>query len=148
MWWQILVTDRIRFVAVTAWFTSAKINKNINNISETAIEYISEHVSTSNPVTQSGNTKTPEQNKPFFMYLSYRAPHRPNSHDFVYDETNPNEMMPYLEFGKERDLTHSQNIITPLTIQKYVSKLKRITTLKLMCEIHHKLCVFYYWLNP
>ena len=84
------------------WFASAKINTNINKISETAIDYISEHVSTFNPVIQSGDTKTPEQNKPFFMYLSYRAPHRPNSHDFVYDETNPNEMMPYMEFGKER----------------------------------------------
>ena len=84
------------------WFASAKINTNINKISETAIDYISEHVSTFKPVIQSGDTKTHEQNKPFFMYLSYRAPHRPNSHDFLYDETNPNEMMSYMEFGKER----------------------------------------------
>ena len=52
------------------------MNTNINKISETAIEYISEHVSTFNPVIQSGDTKTPEQNRPFLMYLSYRAPHR------------------------------------------------------------------------
>ena len=34
------------------------------------------------------------------MYMSFRAPHRPNSHSLDIDEDNPEEHMPYLSLGK------------------------------------------------
>ena len=34
------------------------------------------------------------------MYLSFRAPHRPNSHSLDIDPKNPNPHMPYLSLGK------------------------------------------------
>jgi len=44
--------------------------------------------------------RPPSKNRPFYMYLSFRAPHRPNSHSLDIDPENPDEHMPYLSLGK------------------------------------------------
>ena len=49
---------------------------------------------------QNGAKRNKNQNRPFFMYLSWRAPHRPMSHDWEYDPKNPWEHMPYVAQGK------------------------------------------------
>merc|ERR1719454_580220 len=59
---------------------------------------INDHVQKSNPITAVGEEKS--GNRPFFMYLSWRAPHRPMSHDWKFNETDPTEHMPYVAFGK------------------------------------------------
>lgn len=82
----------------------------MRTFSETAQQYIREHVQTYNPKMANGNTrdafvdeKTDLQestNQPFFMYLSFRAPHRPYSHEYVYNPEDPDELMPYTTLGK------------------------------------------------
>ena len=63
-----------------------------------AIDYLTEHVEESNPITTDGDAKT--DNKPFFLYLSFRAPHRPYSHNLTYDPENPTEHLPHASIGK------------------------------------------------
>ena len=63
-----------------------------------AIDYITEHVESENPITTKGEEKS--GNKPFFLYLSFRAPHRPNSHNLTFDASNPTEHLPHASIGK------------------------------------------------
>ena len=65
-----------------------------------AIEYIEEHVNKANPILEDGEERAEGKNRPFFMYLSFRAPHRPMSHDWDFDPENPHEHMPYVSFSK------------------------------------------------
>ena len=39
-----------------------------------------------------------DENLPFFMYLSFRAPHRPFSHNKTFEE--PDDHLPYRSLGK------------------------------------------------
>ena len=63
-----------------------------------AIDYLTEHVEGANPITPDGEIK--KKNQPFFMYLSFRAPHRPSSHNLTFDENNPMEFYPHASIGK------------------------------------------------
>ena len=65
-----------------------------------SIKMIKEHVRDHNPIISNGDPKQAGKNQPFFMYLSWRAPHRPMSHDWDFDPNNPTEHMPYVAFGK------------------------------------------------
>lgn len=64
-----------------------------------ATHFIEQHVKTFNPKMKSGTQRPKEQNKPFFLYLSFRAPHKPHSHNisFTGDER---DRMPYATMGK------------------------------------------------
>ena len=64
----------------------------------TAIKYLKEHESDKNSIAKAGQKK--KNNQPFFMYLSFRAPHRPSSHNLTFDPENPTEFMPHMAFGK------------------------------------------------
>ena len=61
---------------------------------------ITKHVEKSNPIMQNGAKRNKNQNRPFFMYLSWRAPHRPMSHDWEFDQKKPWDHMPYVAQGK------------------------------------------------
>ena len=61
---------------------------------------ITKHVEKSNPIMQNGAKRNKNQNRPFFMYLSWRAPHRPMSHDWEFDPKKPWDHMPYVAQGK------------------------------------------------
>jgi arylsulfatase A-like enzyme len=63
-----------------------------------AIDYLTEHVKAANPITPKGENK--DKNQPFFMYLSFRAPHRPSSHNLTFDENDPMEFYPHASIGK------------------------------------------------
>ena len=63
-----------------------------------AIKYITEHVTESNPIKAEGQERTADQNKPFFMYLAFRAPHAPYSHNLTAEETA--NFLPYNILGK------------------------------------------------
>ena len=76
-------------------YDSRKVMKTFRNA---AIGMINAHVAESNPDLNPGQVKN--SNRPFFMYLSWRAPHRPMSHDWDFDPANPQEHMPYVAFGK------------------------------------------------
>ena len=67
---------------------------------QTAIDYITEHVENNNPQKADGQERSETENQPFFLYLSFRAPHRPYSHGWAYDESDPHEHMPYVSLGK------------------------------------------------
>ena len=53
---------------------------------QTAIDYITEHVEANNPIKAKGEDRSDTENQPFFLYLSFRAPHRPYSHGYEFDE--------------------------------------------------------------
>ena len=72
----------------------------MKNFRDKAIDYITEHVNTSNPIRPEGETRIGSHNRPFFMYLSWRAPHRPMSHDWEFNPAEPFEHMPYVSNGK------------------------------------------------
>ena len=61
---------------------------------------ITKHVQKSNPIMANGAKRNKNQNRPFFMYLSWRAPHRPMSHDWEFDQKKPWDHMPYVAQGK------------------------------------------------
>lgn len=63
-----------------------------------AIDYVTDHVNDKNPVKAEGENL--ETNQPFYLYLSFRAPHRPSSHNLTYDENNPTEHLPHASIGK------------------------------------------------
>ena len=63
-----------------------------------AINFLEEHVTTFNPKMEKNAVRTADQNKPFFMYLSLRAPHRPYSHNLTDDEIR--DFLPYSILGK------------------------------------------------
>ena len=65
-----------------------------------AIGMITSHVQKSNPIMSDGDERSNQQNQPFFMYLSWRAPHRPMSHDWEFDPKDPHDHMPYVSFSK------------------------------------------------
>ena len=65
-----------------------------------AIGMITNHVKSKNPKMTDGDDRTDQQNQPFFMYLSWRAPHRPMSHDWEFDPNDPHDHMPYVSFSK------------------------------------------------
>jgi len=69
---------------------------------EWAIKYITEHVEDRNPINPSGEVRTAEENQPFFMYLSFRAPHAPYSHNLTDEEIR--EFLPYNVFGKPGEM--------------------------------------------
>ena len=72
----------------------------MNTFKETAQEYLTQHVNWHNPIKPTGTARTAEENVPFFMYLSFRAPHRPFSHNKTFDEDNPEDHLPYRSLGK------------------------------------------------
>ena len=78
-------------------FDSRTIMKTFAN---TAIDYITEHVETNNPIRDDGESRSDNENQPFFLYLSFRAPHRPYSHDYDFDPEDPMAHMPYTALGK------------------------------------------------
>ena len=61
-----------------------------------AIKLITEHVQESNP--NELTERTGDQNQPFFMYLAFRAPHAPYSHNLTAEETA--NFLPYNMLGK------------------------------------------------
>ena len=63
-----------------------------------AIKFIKKHVETSNPVKLEGETRLATENKPFFMYLAFRAPHAPHSHNLTAEELA--DFLPYSILGK------------------------------------------------
>ena len=63
-----------------------------------AINFLEEHVTTFNPKMEKNAVRTADQNKPFFMYLSFRAPHAPYSHNMTDDEIR--DFLPYSIIGK------------------------------------------------
>jgi len=65
---------------------------------EYVIKHIKEHVENHNPISPAGAVRTPEENKPFFMYIGFRAPHTPYSHNLTDAEIN--EFLPYSIYGK------------------------------------------------
>ena len=65
-----------------------------------ANQYIEDHVNWSNPKKPAGTSKSGDENKPFFMYLSFRAPHRPFSHNKTFDPNDPEDHLPYRSLGK------------------------------------------------
>jgi len=67
----------------------------MNTFKETAQDYISDHVKWHNPIKQNGKSREANQNVPFFMYLSFRAPHRPFSHNKTFDPEDPEDHLPY-----------------------------------------------------
>ena len=67
---------------------------------ETAIDYIEQHVTERNPKMMKNKKRTEKQNQPFFMYLAFRGPHMPYSHEYTFNPKRPYEHMPYASFGK------------------------------------------------
>ena len=63
-----------------------------------AMKYIRNHVEEMNPVRKSGESRTGEENKPFFMYMGIRAPHSPYSHNLTQEEIE--DFLPYAIHGK------------------------------------------------
>jgi len=64
-----------------------------------ATQFIEQHVNQFNPRLKMGAKREKLKNKPFFLYLSFRAPHKPYSHNvsFTGDDI---DRMPYATLGK------------------------------------------------
>ena len=64
-----------------------------------AVKFIKEHVEEWNPKEiTAGEERKAEKNKPFFMYLAFRAPHAPYSHNMTLDEIQ--NSLPHSIIGK------------------------------------------------
>ena len=63
-----------------------------------AINFIEEHVTTFNPKMAEKSVRSADKNKPFFMYLAFRAPHAPYSHNMTDSEIR--DFLPYSIIGK------------------------------------------------
>ena len=63
-----------------------------------AVQYIKEHVDKWNPVKPKDAERPASENKPFFMYLAFRAPHAPYSHNLTFDEIQ--QSLPHAIIGK------------------------------------------------
>ena len=65
---------------------------------ENAISFIDDHVKTKNPKKSPNEVRSNAENQPFFMYLAFRAPHAPHSHDLTDEEIA--DFLPYSILGK------------------------------------------------
>ena len=63
-----------------------------------ATKFITDHVQTSNPIKLDGEERVAGENKPFFMYLPFRAPHAPHSHNMTAEQVA--DFFPYAIGGK------------------------------------------------
>ena len=72
----------------------------MQTFAHTAIDYMGEHVNEHNPIKEATEARSTTENQPFFLYLSFRAPHRPYSHEYDFDPEEPDAHMPYTALGK------------------------------------------------
>ena len=78
-----------------------------------AVKFIKEHVEEWNPKEiLAGEERKAEKNKPFFMYLAFRAPHAPYSHNMTLDEIQ--NSLPHSIIGKPGEQI--------MLLDKYVEK--------------------------